>query len=108
LPNSSASSRSETSSSASGGPGTQVAVKRRRTRTYNHPVVGEITLDWDPLTSEVDPDQQLIIYTAESGSGSEHALPELTAWATENIGQHLTERRPPQSNSPSACGICAG
>jgi hypothetical protein len=27
--------------------GTHVAVKRRGTRTYNHPVVGEITLDWD-------------------------------------------------------------
>jgi hypothetical protein len=41
--------------------GTHVAVKRRGTRTYNHPVVGEITLDWDPLTSDADPDQQLII-----------------------------------------------
>jgi hypothetical protein len=27
--------------------GTHVAVKRRGTRTYNHPVVGELTLDWD-------------------------------------------------------------
>jgi transcriptional regulator with XRE-family HTH domain len=66
--------------------GTHVAVKRRGTRTYNHPVVGEITLDWDPLTSDADPDQQLIIYTAEPGSRSEQALHELAAWAAENIG----------------------
>jgi hypothetical protein len=31
--------------------GTHVAVKRRGTRIYNHPVVGEIALDWDALTS---------------------------------------------------------
>ena len=60
-------------------------MKWQGTRTYNHPgVVGEITLDWDPLTSEVDPDQQLIIYTAEPGSRSEQALRELAAWAAEN------------------------
>jgi transcriptional regulator with XRE-family HTH domain len=66
--------------------GTHVAVKRRGTRTYNHTVVGEITLDWDPLTSDADPDQQLIIYTAEPGSRSEQALHELAAWAADNIG----------------------
>jgi hypothetical protein len=55
------------------------------TRTYNHPIVGEITLDWDSLTSEADPDQHLIIYTAEPGSRSEQALLELAACA-ENIG----------------------
>lgn len=66
--------------------GTHVAVKRRGTRTYNHPVVGETTLAWDRLTSDADPDQQLIIYTAEPGSRSEQALGELAAWAAENIG----------------------
>jgi hypothetical protein len=66
--------------------GTPVAVKRRGTRTYNHPVVGEITLDWDPLTSGADSDQQLIVYTSEPGFRSEQALRELAAWAAENIG----------------------
>jgi transcriptional regulator with XRE-family HTH domain len=66
--------------------GTHVAVKRRGTRTYNHPVVGEITLDWDALTSDAEPDQQLVVYTAEPGSRSEQALRELAAWAAENIG----------------------
>jgi hypothetical protein len=61
-------------------------VKRRGTRTYNHPVVGEITLDWDPLTSDADPDHQLIVYIAEPCSRSEQALRELAAWAAENVG----------------------
>lgn len=66
--------------------GTHVAVKRRGTRTYNHPVVGEITLDWDALTSDAEPDQQLIVYTPAPGSRSEQAIRELAAWAAEHIG----------------------
>src|SRR5438067_4218754 len=64
--------------------GTHVAAKRRGTRRYAHPVVGEITLEWDSLTSDAEPDQQLIVYTAEPGSRSEHALHELAAWAAGN------------------------
>jgi hypothetical protein len=65
--------------------GTHVALKRRGTRTYDHPVVGEITLDWDALTSDAEPDQQVIIYTAEPGSPSEQALRNLAAWAEERF-----------------------
>jgi transcriptional regulator with XRE-family HTH domain len=65
--------------------GTHVALKRRGTRIYNHPVVGEIALDWDALTSEAEPDQQIIIYTAEPGSPSEQALRDLAAWAAETF-----------------------
>jgi transcriptional regulator with XRE-family HTH domain len=61
--------------------GHHVALKRRGARTYNHPVVGEITLEWDTLTSDADPDQQLIVYTAQPGSPSEQALRILASWA---------------------------
>src|SRR5437867_2954897 len=66
--------------------GTHVAVKRRGTRTYDHPVVGEITLEWDALTSDAEPDQQLIVFTPEPGSRSEEALHELKVWAAKHIG----------------------
>jgi transcriptional regulator with XRE-family HTH domain len=66
--------------------GTHVAVKRRGTRTYDHPVVGEITLEWDALTSDAEPDQQLIVYTPEPGSRSEAALHELKEWAAKHVG----------------------
>jgi hypothetical protein len=61
--------------------GTHVASKRRGTRAYNHPVVGGITLEWDALTSDAEPEQQIIIYTAEPGSASEQALRILASWA---------------------------
>jgi MmyB-like transcription regulator ligand binding domain len=50
------------------------------------PVVGEITLEWDALTSDAEPDQQLIVYTAEPGSRSEQALRDLAAWADQHVG----------------------
>ncbi len=54
----------------------------RRDQAARHPpvqppIVGEITLEWDALTSDAEPDQQLVIYTAEPGSPSEQALREL-------------------------------
>src|SRR5438270_825220 len=61
--------------------GTHVAVKRRGKRRYTHLIVGEITVEWDALTSDAEPDQQLIVYTAEPGSPSEQALRELAVWA---------------------------
>jgi hypothetical protein len=67
--------------------GTHVAVKRRGTRRYKHPVVGELTLEWDALTSDAEPDQQHVVYTAEPGSRSEQALHELAAWAAEHIAR---------------------
>ena len=75
--------------------GTHVAIKRRGTRRYTHPIVGEITLEWDALTSDAEPDQQLVIYTAEPGSQSERALAKLAEWAATyfadsgaNLGQN--------------------
>src|SRR3954453_20324071 len=65
--------------------GTHVALKRRGTRRYNHPVVGELTLDWDAFTSDAEPDQQLVVYPAEPGSRSEEALRELAACAAEHV-----------------------
>ena len=47
-------------------------------RRYNHPVVGDLTLEWQTLTSDADPDQQLIVFTAEPGTPSQRALQELT------------------------------
>jgi transcriptional regulator with XRE-family HTH domain len=61
--------------------GHSVAIKRRGARTYNHPVAGQITLDWDTLSYYPDPEQQLIVYTAGPGSPSEHALGTLASWA---------------------------
>ncbi|MGW0683428.1 helix-turn-helix domain-containing protein [Streptomyces sp. NPDC002754] len=55
-------------------------------KTLNHPVVGEMTLDWDTLTASTDPDQQLVVWTAEAGSPTHDRLRILASWAAD---QHL-------------------
>ncbi len=48
--------------------------KRRETKRFRHPVVGELTLDYESLTINSAPGQQLVVYQAEPGSPSDHAL----------------------------------
>lgn len=43
-------------------------------KTLHHPLVGDLTLDWDTLTSATDPDQQVVVWTAEPGSASRERL----------------------------------
>lgn len=55
----------------------QVAVRSRGVKYFDHPVLGELTLDWESLTMADDPDQQLVSWTAEPGSPSHERLREL-------------------------------
>ena len=57
----------------------RVAPRGGGTKVINHPMVGELILDWDTLVCSVDPDQQLVIWTAEAGSHSYDALTTLCA-----------------------------
>jgi hypothetical protein len=53
-------------------------------------VVGELTLDYECLTLNSAPGQQLVVYQAEPGSPSEHALSllgSLTATDTAEASQ---------------------
>jgi transcriptional regulator with XRE-family HTH domain len=56
------------------------------TKHLNHPVVGALTLDWDTLTCAADPEQHLVIWTAEPGSRSEDGLRLLASWSAEPGG----------------------
>ncbi|MCF2536345.1 helix-turn-helix transcriptional regulator [Streptomyces nigra] len=54
-------------------------------RTYGskrlrHPLVGEITVDYETLALPGDPDTTLFVYTAEAGSASKRALDLLASW----------------------------
>ncbi|NYJ08057.1 helix-turn-helix domain-containing protein [Petropleomorpha daqingensis] len=64
----------------------RVAVRSHGTKELDHPAVGELTLDWDTLAWAEDPDQQLIIWTAEPGSVSEERLRTLAAGASPATG----------------------
>ncbi|POX51567.1 helix-turn-helix domain-containing protein [Streptomyces sp. Ru72] len=61
--------------------GRQVAPRTGGIKVFDHPIAGELTLDWDALTCEADPDQQLIIWIAEPGSHSYEGLRFLSSWA---------------------------
>lgn len=54
------------------------------TKTFRHPVVGEITLDCDSLKL-TDRDQRLVLYTAPQGSRDADALALLNMLGTESI-----------------------
>jgi transcriptional regulator with XRE-family HTH domain len=59
-------------------------VKFHRTgaKTLHHPVVGDLTLDYEALDLPGDSGQRILIYSAEPGSRSEEALDLLASWAT--------------------------
>jgi transcriptional regulator with XRE-family HTH domain len=59
-----------------------VKLHRAGTKRFHHPVVGELTLNFEALELAADPGQRLNIYTAEPGSPSHDALNLLASWIT--------------------------
>jgi len=59
-------------------------VKFHRTgaKTLHHPVVGDLTLDYEALDLPGDTGQRVLVYSAEPGSPSQQALDLLASWAT--------------------------
>jgi transcriptional regulator with XRE-family HTH domain len=55
------------------------------TKTFRHPVVGDVTVDCDSLTL-ADRDQHLVLYTAPVGSRDAEALALLGVLGTETLG----------------------
>lgn len=69
----------------------QVTAGTVGTKTLHHPVAGDLTLDWDTLTAGTDPDQRLIVWTAEIGSRSHDGLRLLSSWAAStHLGASTT------------------
>ncbi|MFD4690044.1 helix-turn-helix transcriptional regulator [Streptomyces sp. NBC_00683] len=62
----------------------QVATLSVGTKALHHPIAGELSLDWDTLTATTDPDQQLVVWTAEPGTPSHDGLRILASWAAEH------------------------
>jgi transcriptional regulator with XRE-family HTH domain len=52
-------------------------------KRLHHPVVGDLTLDYEFLTVAADPEQSLGLHTAKPGSPSEQALQLLASWAND-------------------------
>ena len=56
-------------------------------KTFNHPVVGEMTLAFEGLEMAAEPGLTLTIYAAEPGSPSSERLQLLASWAASEYGQ---------------------
>jgi transcriptional regulator with XRE-family HTH domain len=54
---------------------------RSGAQPFHHPIVGDLTLNYDALEIPADPGQTIVAYTAEPGTASWHALGLLASWA---------------------------
>lgn len=63
-------------------------VKFHRTgaKTLHHPIVGDLTLDYEALDLPADTGQRILVYSAEPGSSSQQALDLLASWVTTPTG----------------------
>jgi transcriptional regulator with XRE-family HTH domain len=61
-------------------------------KRFHHPVVGDLTLEYEMLDAPGDPGQKLLVYSAEPASPSHHALQLLASWAT-TPEQHPADRK---------------
>jgi transcriptional regulator with XRE-family HTH domain len=57
-----------------------VKIHTTGTKTVNHPVAGELSLDFESLDLPGDPGQTITTYTAEPGSPSQERLDLLASW----------------------------
>ena len=64
-----------------------VKLHRTGVKRFHHPVVGDLTLDFETLELPGDPGQALLTYSAEPGSPSDHALQLLASWASTPVDQ---------------------
>ncbi|MGP3961007.1 helix-turn-helix domain-containing protein [Nonomuraea sp. 3N208] len=70
----------------------QVATRGTGTKHLHHPVVGDLTLDWNAVTWAAEPDLQIIVWTAEARTPSSDGLRLLAAWTADNTGRTASAR----------------
>lgn len=76
----------------------RVSERTRGTKRYRHPLVGDVTIDYEALQSPGDPDTSLFVYSAEPGSRSERALQELARLVAQAGPAGLTRAARPRAS----------
>ena len=76
-----------------------VANRSRGRKELHHPVAGDLTLDWDALSCADDPEQQLVVWTAEPGTPSHDALRLLASWSATSAHSPADARDTPGHGS---------
>jgi transcriptional regulator with XRE-family HTH domain len=75
------------------------------TKRLHHPLVGDLSLDYVVLAVEGDPEQTLVIYTAEPASPSAEALNLLASWTSTSRAEPLA---PEETHDPAGGGAGPG
>ncbi|WP_311380292.1 hypothetical protein [Arthrobacter sp. ISL-72] len=63
-----------------------------RTKTIRHPELGDLTVNWDSFQTTGDPDQQLVLWTAEPGSAAHGKIRILASWILSRTHPTAAER----------------
>jgi transcription regulator MmyB-like protein len=66
-------------------------------KTFHHPVVGDITVTYETMPLPADPGLVLTIYSPEPGTPSADAMTLLATWATTNLAEKTPAARQPDS-----------
>jgi transcription regulator MmyB-like protein len=61
----------------------RVATRSHGSKVIHHALAGDLALDWDALNCADDPDQQLVVWTAEPGTPSHDGLRFLASWSAD-------------------------
>jgi hypothetical protein len=72
-----------TPTSGTGGTASTSKAKDKGTKRFHHPIVGDLTLDWDTLICDTAPNQFVIVLTAHPGTPAHDALRILASWADD-------------------------
>lgn len=64
-------------------------------KTLRHPVVGELTVEFETFTMPGDNDQTMFVYTTEPGTASREALNLLASWTLTRPGTDPAPTTPP-------------
>jgi transcriptional regulator with XRE-family HTH domain len=63
----------------------QVLVRTTGSKRYRHPIVGDLTVDYQALGHPEDPEQTLFVYTTKPGTPSNTALRLLASWTSAPV-----------------------
>jgi transcriptional regulator with XRE-family HTH domain len=61
-------------------------------KRLRHPIVGDLTVEYETLTPPGDPDTTLFVYTTEAGSPSRRAMDILASWTAAGAGAEVQHR----------------
>jgi transcriptional regulator with XRE-family HTH domain len=73
-----------------------VRLHTKGVKRLNHPIVGELELNFERLDVTADPDLMLVVYTAEPGSRSAESLDLLASWAASEAEGLAASDPPPR------------